>query len=133
MTKLTREDFLQPFKPVIKEVAVPEIKAGGVAYVRSFSAGDRGKLEVLGARYKDKKNYEDTPKIRYLACVLGMCDEQGARIFQENELDKIAQMSSIVVDRLSEEIFKLNGLDKSKIEELEKNSESAQVEGSPSA
>ena len=133
MTKLTREDFLRPFKPVIEEVKVPEIQAEGVAYCRSFSAGDRGKLEILGARYKDKKNYDDTPKIRFLACVLGVCDEQGNRIFQETELDLIAQMPAIVVDRLSEVIFRLNGLDKKKIEELEKNSESAQSEGSPSA
>lgn len=133
MGKLSREDFLKPFQPVIKPVPVPELSADGVAYVRSFSAAERGKLEVLGARYKDKKNYEDTPKIRYLACVLGICDEQGNRLFQENELEMIAQMSSIVVDRLSEEIFKLNGLDKSKIEELEKNSESAPSAGSPTA
>lgn len=133
MSQLTRNDFIGPFVPAIEAVAVPELKADGVAYVRSFSAGDRGKLEILGARYRDKKNYEDTPKIRFLACVLGICDKDGNRIFEEKELDMIAQMPAIVVDRLSEVIFRLNGLDKKKIEELEKNSESAQDEGSPSA
>lgn len=131
--KLTREDFLQPFQPIIEEIPVPEISTEAVAYVRSFTAGDRGKLEIMGARYRDKKNYEDTPKIRFLACVLGICDENGERLFKENELDQIAQLPAIVVDRLSDAIFRLNGLDKKKVEELEKNSESAQNADSPSA
>lgn len=129
MKKLTRDDFLRPFIPTIEEVALPELD--GVTYCRSFSAGDRGKLEVIGARYKDKKNYDDAPKVRFLACALGMCDEQGNRLFQDNELDKIASLPAIVVDRCSEVIFRLNGLDKTKIEELEKNSESAQNGDSP--
>ncbi len=129
--KLTREDFVRPFKPIIEEVRVPEIEAGGVIYARSFSAGDRSKLEVLGAKFKDKKNYDELPKANYLAFALGACLEDGTRLFGEHELDKVAELPSAVVGRVVEVIMRLNGM--KKIEELEKNSESAQSGDSPSA
>ncbi len=122
MPKLTKSDLLKPWQVEILPVQVNELGEGSLVYVRSFSAAERSKLEVLGARFRETKNYDDTPKLRLLTVALSLCDEQGTRMFDESELDLIAQLPAVVVDRIFEAAGRINGLDAKKAQELEKNS-----------
>ena len=128
MRKLTRADLIAPWQFKIESVSVPEIAEDAVVNVKQFSAADRGKLEVLGTRYREKKAFEDVPKVRLMTCALAMCDDSGNCLFQPTEPDmaEIAKMPAAVLDRIFEAAAKLNGLEKKSSEEQEKNLESAQ-------
>lgn len=126
MPALTRKDLTAAWDVKTETVPVPELGADGYVIVRQFSAAERGKLEVLGTRFREKKAYDEVPKVRLLTCALAMCDEQLNRLFQDDELDKVGEMPSAVVDRIFEAAAKLNGLDDKANKEQEKNSVSAQ-------
>jgi hypothetical protein len=126
--KLTRKDLTAAWTFQVETVPVSELGEGAVVCVRQFSAADRGKLEVLGTRFREKKAYDEVPKVRLMTCALAMCNDEGERLFQttDADLDEIGKMPAAVVDRIFEAAARMNGLEKKATEEQEKNSVSAQ-------
>lgn len=121
MQKLTKDDLLRAWTPTIQAVEVPELGADAVVYVRQFSAADRGKLEILGTKFKEGKAYDQVPRVRLLTVALALCDESGTRLFKDEECDQIGSMPAGVVDRIFEKAAEINGLSKKAVEEAEKN------------
>lgn len=96
-------------------VHVPEWNC--TVYVRSFTARERDAWEA--STFVDGKvNYDN---LRARLVVLATVDEHGKRIFQDEDAEALGQKSAKVVDRIAEQINKLNALSAKDIEELSKN------------
>ncbi len=118
---LTKHDLLKAWTPKIEQVDVPELGDGAHVFVRQFSAADRGKLETMGVQFKEGKQYDKVPRVRFLTVALSLCDEQGSRLFTDAEIDEIGKMPASVVDRIFERAAELNALSKKAVEDAEKN------------
>lgn len=130
---LTKSDFEQNPGMVLEKVPTPEIKAGGFVFVRSMNAEERGFFESEIARYKETNGKTDFPRMftRKVAAKCA-CDEKGERIFTDGEVTILAKSNAAVVARIAAAGQRLSGFSKQDIEDLEKNSDEAQPEDSPS-
>lgn len=132
MSSLTKDAILKAQDVVIERLEVPEW--GGVVYVRSITAAERGQIESAAATFKETKGKGDFAKTFTLKfAMLGLCDEKGERLFKDEEIAELAKKNAKVIARIAEAVQRLSGFSKKEIEELEKNSEKAQQEDSPSA
>lgn len=133
MSILSKQSILQVKDAVIERVSVPEW--GGDVYIRSITAAERGLIEAAAATYKESKgkdaSFARTFTVKMLA--MGLCDEEGKRLFSDDEVSQLAQKNAKVVSRLAEVAQRLSGFAKEDLEELERNLSQAQAEGSPSA
>ena len=96
-------------------VDVPEW--GGEVFMRIMSVGERDEYENEWIRSKDR----GMPNFRskFLAKVL--CDEAGARIFTDKELDELAKLPAVVMNRLWQQAMEYNALQESHTEGMAGN------------
>ena len=104
-------------------VEVPEW--GGTVYVRTMNGTDRDAFE---ASMIDTKKPADGTKptgnlrnIRARLCVLTACDENGKRLFRDDQADALGAKSSKALDRIFEVAQRLNGLGAKDVEALQGN------------
>jgi hypothetical protein len=107
-----------------EKVAVPEWK--GDVYLRVLTGTDRDRFEESYADQKMKAF-----RIRFL--LLALCDEDGERLFSDDEADILGKKSSVVINRLFEAGWKLNAFTQEAVDALGEDSETAQSGGSTSA
>lgn len=133
MSILNKQAILQVKDMVIEKIDVPEW--GGTVCMRSITAAERGIIEAAAAAYKDSKGKNDgfarTFTVKILS--MGLCDEDGKRLFSDDEVSQLAAKNAKVVSRLAEVAQKLSGFAKEDLEELERNLAPAQPDASPSA
>ena len=119
---LTSEEL--PLRAV--QVCTPELGAESFVFVAELSADERDELEELWA--EKKKEYEDETQIGFRAWVVAycLCDDQRKRLFDE---DKIADAAAALgrkaakpMARIFNTACRINGLLKSDVDTLEKNS-----------
>ncbi len=133
--ELTAQQILDMDDVVIESHPVPEWK-NGVVFVRSVSAQERGEIEASAAAYKENKGKDQsfardfTVKFAWLT----MCDSTGKRLFDKIEdVAKLKQKNAAAIASIAEHGQRLSGFSKEDMEQLEKKSETAQPDGSPSA
>jgi len=131
MNQMLDKNMILAASDVVKElVDVPEW--GGSVYVRSITAAERGQIEAAAARFKEGKGKDDSFArlftLRFAA--MAICDENGARLFADADIEKLAQKNAAVISRLAEIAQRLSGFGKKDMEELEKNSVEARPEDS---
>jgi hypothetical protein len=133
VSTLTKQDIIQAKDSVLEKIEVPEW--GGSVYMRSITAAERGQIEASAARFRESKGKDEVFARTFTVKIVAMalCDEAGARLFSDEEVSKLAQKNAKVVAKLSEVAQHLSGFAKEDIEQLEKNSPSAQPEDSLSA
>lgn len=107
-----------------EKVAVPEWK--GDVFLRVLTGTDRDRFEESYADQKMKAF-----RIRFL--LLALCDEDGERLFNDDEADILGKKSSVVINRLFEAGWKLNAFTQEAVDALGEDSETAQSGGSTSA
>ena len=107
-----------------EKVAVPEWK--GDVYLRVLTGTDRDRFEESYADQKMKAF-----RIRFL--LLALCDEDGERLFSDDEADILGKKSSVVINRLFEAGWKLNAFTQEAVDALGEDSETARSGGSTSA
>lgn len=95
----------------LQAVAVPEW--GGTVHVRVMTGAERSAFEAAVVRDKD----DAIPRLVALTC----CDESGARIFGDEDLDAIGGKSSRVLVRLYDAAIACNKLRDSDVDASEKN------------
>ena len=119
---LSREDILRSQDLVREVVSCPEW--GGEVYVRVMTGEERDRYEhhmlSLQDLYKDDKVNLQTLRIALLS--LCLCDEQGGRLFQFQEMQLLNEKSWVVLDRLYEVASRINKTTVKEIEELVGNS-----------
>ncbi len=103
---LSKEAILAVEDSSIRLVEVPEWN--GSVYIRVLNGIEREKLETLIARFdkdKEKKEYYGG-----ILATLSICDENGNRLFTEEEVDSLAKKSGVALGRIIKQIMELNNL-----------------------
>lgn len=111
MKRLSREEILSARDLAPKEVEVPEW--GGAVHVRLLTLGER--LEAIEAIRGDG---DVTLKLLALA----LCDDAGARLFADGDLEALKGKNGDVLQRLALEALRHNRMARADADELEKNS-----------
>lgn len=137
MKMLSREEILSA-KLRIVPVETPEWGEDTGVFVREFSAADRE--EFLREAYEDgepddkgnptRKGRDKFYERILLICV---CDSSGKRILKPNDIEKLAEVSPIPIERIAVAALKLSGIKSGAVEQAEKNSELTMSEDSSSA
>lgn len=110
---LSKNQILQSADLPHEDVDVPEW--GGVVRVRTMSAADRGRyesnmftVEKTGKGWETKPRFDNNTKLALVAlCVV---DEQGARLFSDEDLPALGAKNASAVDRLYQVARRLNGM-----------------------
>jgi hypothetical protein len=100
----------------LEKVHVPEWK--GDVYLRVISGTDRDHFEES---YADQKMRAF--RIRFL--LITLCDEGGERLFEDKDIDLLGKKSSVVINRLFEEAWKLNAFTQEAVDALGEDSADA--------
>lgn len=121
---LTREKFIAAAqdKRRMEEIPVPEL--GDTVFVRELSAAERDQFEtsMLHLSKQGKVQGTNLANLRARLAVLAICDEQGRRLFSDDDAKILGQLGASALQRIFEAAQRLSGLSDSDMEELEKNS-----------
>jgi hypothetical protein len=132
--ELTAQQILDMDDVIVEEHPVSEWK-NGLVYVRSVSAQERGEIEAAAAQFKESKGKDQsfardfTVKFAWLT----LCDSTGRRLFDKVEdVAKLKQKNAAAIASIAEHGQRLSGFSQKDMEQLEKKSETALLDGSPS-
>lgn len=109
---LNRDQILGVIDVTIQKVEVKEW--GGEIFIRSMSAADR---ESLAQSISGEGNKNTMAR----AVALCVCDEQGKRLFTNNDASALGDKSASAMDRVFKAIVKLNGMGEEAGETARKN------------
>lgn len=104
-------------------VAVPEW--GGDVYFRTISGLERDQFEDAYSEQKMKAF-----RARFL--VLTLSDDNGDRLFDDNEVESLGKKSSVVINRLFDEAWQHNAFTQEAVDALGEGSSPGQSGGSTS-
>jgi len=125
---LTRDEILRANDlPAPKAVPVPEW--GGEVYVRMLTVGERGEWETEAFDESGKPKL-DARTMSLKTLVRMLCNENGIPVFQESDIKALSGKNPDVVERVTMEAVRFNGLDFGSAETSEKNSRKATKRGS---
>lgn len=130
MNYLTREAILEAQDIARELLEVPEW--GGAVWVYGMTASERDHLEKSLVQAKGKDVQANMENIRAKMAVVCLRDENGKRLFNEGDIHELGKKSAAALDRVFDVAQKLSGLSRGDVEELSKNSEIGQSEGSAS-
>ena len=129
MTLLNFDDIVDSQDKEYQDVDVPEW--GGTVRIATMSGEDRDRWELSMMQADDssergfKLNFDAYSRVRLVAMCL--VDDNFNRIFVTKEqIEKLSQKSGKVMDLLYDVAQRVNGITESDIDDLEKNSVSAQ-------
>lgn len=112
MSKDLRSRILAANDIKIEKISIPEW--GGDYYVKIISGTDRDAFEEGYAEQKMKAF-----RVRFL--VLALCDENGERIFEDKDVVELGKKSSVVINRVFEDAWKINAFTPEAVETLGKD------------
>lgn len=115
---LTREAILGRDDVRIELLDVPEW--GGQVYVRGLGADERDEWEFMVADgRKSDAGHLDHFRARYAALVL--CDESGARIFTEADVEALGKKSGAALDRIFDKGIALSRMEQDAVEKAKED------------
>lgn len=131
---LTKEQVFSSDDRVFEPVPVDEWKQGGVVFVRSITAAERGKIIAEAARFRESngKNSIFMQEFDVNFVILAACDEQGNLLFEKSDKAELLKRNAAVIARIAGRAQKLAGMSKEDLEALEKNFRTTQSEDSHS-
>ena len=145
MAFLNKEDILQAEDLHAEKILVPEWpKDGqpGELYLRTLSGLEKEEWQketTVTKQYHDRTGelHVETTIIRELfrAKLLSrvMVNQDGERLFvNHDDLIGLSGKSAAVIERLFDKALEMNGMTKKEVDEIEKNSEATNEDGSPS-
>jgi hypothetical protein len=110
----------------LEAVDIPEW--GVSAFMAVLTARDRGTYEAdllkVDGKGRQRVNLDNMPNVRERLVARCLVDETGVRVFSDGDIAELGSKNSAVVLRLFEIAQRINGMSKTDIEALEKNSES---------
>ena len=124
MPALTKDQILAANDVNLLKITVPEW--GGDVYIRVMTVGERDAYENEWQRKKDTG--VDDFRTKFL--VRCLVDEKGNRLFDNGDVERLAQKSARVMNRVWMAAMEHNSLSDESIEELAKNSEPGPTAGS---
>lgn len=124
MPALTKDQILAANDVNLLKINVPEW--GGDVYIRVMTVGERDAYENEWQRKKDTG--VDDFRTKFL--VRCLVDEKGNRLFDNGDVQRLAEKSARVMNRVWLAAMEHNNLSDASIEELAKNSEPGPTAGS---
>jgi hypothetical protein len=120
---MNREQILAS-APVLEREAITIKEWGGKFYVREFTGMERDAWEQAIV-----ENRHNARAITVARCLV---DEQGSRVFKDEDADSLALQSARILSRIADKARKLNKLGGDDVEIEKGNSEPGQVDSSTS-
>jgi hypothetical protein len=108
-----------------EDIQIPEWGDAWVR-VRSMQANERDRFEASTIQRNGKKVTTNLENIRARLCLLCLVDENGDRLFQEEDTFPLGGKNAAALDRIFQAAQRLNGLRDEDVEELAKNSSADQ-------
>ena len=112
---LSKADIVSAQDKKMIDIDIPEW--GGVAKLRVMTGTERDRFE---SEFVNGNKTVDMVRAKMVAKCL--CDEQGNRLFTEQEIPQLGEKSAAVLDRLFAECMRLNRFTKDDVETLAGNS-----------
>lgn len=105
---------------------------GALVRIQSMTAAERDNFEdsVQKTDPKSGKSYTDLRNARAKLCVLTMVDDQGKRLFGDEDVKAVGQLDASAINEIFEETSAFNGILKKDIEELVGNSRATDTDDS---
>lgn len=91
---------------------------GARVRVKALSGTDRDVLDASMIRIRGKLRELNMRNLRARACVLSIVDEQGNRVFNDNQVEALGRKNGAVIDRIFTVIQKLSGISDDDVEIL---------------
>jgi len=116
---LTREAILQAEDLPTEDVEVPEW--GGVVRVRGLTGAERDAFEQSIVEQRGKNTRMNLRNIRARLVALTVVDEEGNRLFSDDDVEALGRKSAAALNRVFEVAQRLSGLRPEDVEELAGN------------
>jgi hypothetical protein len=114
---LTKSDILSVADVTVREVPVPEW--GGAVMVKTLSGAERDAWEA--SRGLGGDGPRDLVNVRASLCVRAIVDEDGNRLFADDEIAVLGEKSAAALDRVYAVAADLSKVSEDDIAELEGN------------
>lgn len=121
---LTRDQILNADDLKYEEVDAPEW--GGVIRLKVMTGIERDDFEQSVFDMKGKDTKVNLKNFRAKLLVKTIVDEQGKRVFEELDIERLSTKSSKVLDKLFTKAQEINGIGQKEVAELTGNSEASQ-------
>jgi hypothetical protein len=118
---LSRDDILAAKDIDTREVDVPEW--GGTVLVKALSGKERDAFESSLRQLRGKEMVPNLANARAKLVARSVVDEDGARLFGDNEINALGDKCAAALDRLFEVASEMSGLNDDDVEKLSGNSE----------
>ena len=105
-------------------IEIPEWAAVDGLTIRHISGAERDRLEIHASKIGDGDT-EAARGFRALSASLFLGDEQGDRIFGDEDIEDLDSKSGAALERIREAGYRVNGYDAAQVDELEGNSPAA--------
>ena len=128
---LSKEAILAVNDVQFEDVSVPEW--GGAVRVKSLTGSERDGLEASMIEGKGKNANVNLANLRAKLVARSIVDESGDRIFEDADIAALGRKSASALNRVYEVAQRLSGITQEDVDELTKNSEAAQSDGSGSS
>lgn len=128
---LSRDAILGADDLQYEDLDVPEW--GGIVRVRSLSGAERDNYEASMRLQRGKEFIANMANVRAKLVVRCVVDEDGKRLFTDNDAPALGEKSAAALDRVFEVAARLSRLSDEDVDELAGNSAAAQSGDSTSA
>lgn len=102
---LTKDMILSAKDIQVKELKIDEWN--GSIYIRKFNGFSREKIENLAMDCNKKNEYSN---FRTKVLIEGISDENGFKIFSDDDIKKLSEKNGEVLDRIFKAVMSFNGL-----------------------
>jgi hypothetical protein len=129
-TVLSRDALLKAIAVPTERIDIPEL--GGVVIVRGMTGQERDEFESSLIVGRGRRRDVDTSNIRAKLAVRCLIDEQGGRLFKDEEADALGCVRADVLSRIYTAAQRLSGVTDEDIDEMGKSSKPRTGATSPS-
>jgi hypothetical protein len=129
--RLGKDDILKAADMRYEDVEVPEWD--GTVRVKGLNGLERDQYEHSLYEFKGKDVMTKTDNARARLVSYACVDDEGNRLFSETDVAALGKKSGKALTRVFDVARRLAGLSKEDMEELTKNSETAQPDALPTA
>lgn len=125
MAYLSREQILGAKDVTTREVQVPEWadpeSGADTVLVRALSGYERDAFEASLRMQRGKEILPDTRNARAKLVGRAIIDEEGKRVFTDQDIHALGAKSAVALNRVFEVVSEMSGLNDTAVEEAEEN------------
>lgn len=116
MGMLSRDDILKADDIETREVEVPQW--GGTVLVRALTGKERDSYEASCMQQRGKETVRNLNNVRAKLVVRSLVDEEGNRIFTDQDANELGKKSAAALDQLFEVAAELSRLTEEDVDDL---------------